>query len=82
MKVKELIEELQKLDPEQCVTCYSEDEGLKTNDGPVQIFKIQDVSEAETESSRLNEGSGKPWLKFGKSDNSSKFVLLEITSDI
>jgi len=82
MKVKELIEKLQKLDPEQYVTCYSEDEGLQTNEGPIQIFEVQAVTEVEAESGRLNDGAGKPWLKFGKSDNSSKFVVLEITSDI
>ena len=82
MKVKELIEKLQKLDPEKFVSCYSEDDGLRTNEGPIQIFELQDVSEVEAESSRLNDGTGKPWLKFGKSENSSKFVLLEITSDV
>lgn len=82
MKVKELIAKIQEFDPEESIACYSEDEGLRTDEGPIQIFEVQDVSEIEAESSRLNDGAGKPWLKFGKSDKSSKFVLLEITSDV
>ncbi|MDL2197486.1 hypothetical protein QQF45_00250 [Halopseudomonas aestusnigri] len=81
MKIKDLIEKLKQFNPEQSVACYTEDEGLKHDGGPVQIFEILNISESEAESSRLNDGAGKPWLKFGKSDGSSKFVLIEITSD-
>ena len=72
---------LQQFDPEQSIACYSEDEGLRAGDGPIQIFEVLNVSEVEAESSRLDGGAGKPWLKFGKSGNSSKFALIEITSD-
>ena len=81
MKIKELIKKLQEFDPEKSIACYSEDEGLRSDDGPIQIFEVLNVSEVEAESSRLDDGRGKPWLKFGKSDNSVKFVLIEITSD-
>ncbi|MEQ3634887.1 hypothetical protein [Alcanivorax sp.] len=81
MKIKDLIKKLQQFNPEQSVACYTEDEGLKHDGAPVQIFDILNISESEAESSRLNDGAGKPWLKFGKSDSSSKFVLIEITSD-
>ena len=81
MKIKELIKKLQEFDPEKSIACYSEDEGLRSDDGPIQIFKVLNVSEVEAESTKLDAGSGKPWLKFGKSDNSAKFVLIEITSD-
>ncbi|KDE39784.1 hypothetical protein ADINL_1824 [Nitrincola lacisaponensis] len=81
MKIKELIEKLQQYDPEQPIACYSEDEGLRAGDSPAQIFEVLNVSEVEAESSRLDDGTGKPWLKFGKSENASKFVLIEITSD-
>lgn len=82
MKIKELIKKLQEFDPEQSIACYSEDEGLKSGEDPIQIFEILNVSEVEAQSSRLDDAGGKPWLEFGKSDRSSKFVLLEITSDI
>jgi hypothetical protein len=81
MKIKDLIEKLRQFDPEQAIACYSEDEGLKSDEDPIQIFELLDVSEVEAESSRLDDGVGKPWLKFSRSDNSSKFVLMEITSD-
>ena len=81
MKIKELIEKLQEFDPEQSVACYSEDEGLRTDDGPIQIFDVLSISEVDAESSRLDDGIGKPWLKFEKSSKSSKFILIRITSD-
>lgn len=83
MKIKDLIKKLEQFSPEQPVACYTEDEGLKHDGDPVQVFEILNISESESEaeSSRLNDGAGKPWLKFGKSDSSSKFILIEITSD-
>lgn len=81
MKIKDLIKKLQQYDPEQSISCYSEDDGLRSNGGPVQIFELLNISEVDAESGRLEDGSGRPWLKFGKSDHSSKFVLIEITSD-
>lgn len=82
MKIKELIKKLQEFDPEQSIACYSEDEGLKSKEGPIQIFEVLNISEVDAQSSRLNNGVGTPWLKFGKSNTSSKFVLIEITSDV
>lgn len=82
MKIRELIQRLKEFDPEQSIACYSEDEGLRSDESPIQIFEILNVSKVEAESSRLDDDAGKPWLKFGKSGNSSKFVLIEITSDI
>lgn len=81
MKIKELIKELQKFDPEKSIFGYCEDEELKVEGKPIQIFEVSGVSEVEAESSRIDGGHGKPWLKFGQSKDSSKFVLLEITSD-
>ena len=81
MKIKELIKKLQQFDPEQYIVCYSEDEGLRSDEGPIQMFEVLNVSEVEAQSNRLGDGRGKPWLKFGKSENPSKFVLIEITSD-
>ena len=82
MKIKELIQNLQKFDPEKSIVCYSEDEGLRSDEGPIQLFEVLNITEVRAESGRLNDVAGKPWLKFGNSDTSSKFVLIEITSDI
>lgn len=81
MKIKDLITQLQNFDPEKKIACYCEDEGLRANDSPVQIFEVLNVSEVDAEPSRQDDGHGKPWLKFDKSESSSKFVLIEITSD-
>jgi hypothetical protein len=82
MKIKELIKKLQEFDPDKTIACYCEDEGLKTTEGSIQLFEVSDVSETEAVSSRLDDGIGKPWLKFGKAEKSIKFVLIDITSDI
>ena len=82
MRVKDLISKLQDFDPDESIACYCEDEGLKTEEGPVQIFEISQVTKNEAEPIRLDEDNGRPWLKFGKSEKSSNFVLLEITSDV
>jgi hypothetical protein len=58
MKVENLIQKLQALNPEAYVVCYSEDEGLKTIQGPGLLFEVADVAEIETDKSRLE--SGKP----------------------
>lgn len=82
MKIRDLIADLQQFHPEQVITCYSDDEGLRSSEGPIQIFEVQRVSEVDAEPNRLDGGIGKPALKFGKSERSTKFVLLEITSDV
>ncbi len=82
MKIKDLITKLQQFDPEKSIACYCEDEGLRSEGGPIQIFELLDISETEAESNRRDDGIGKPSLKFGKSEHSSPFVLIEITSDV
>ncbi len=82
MKIKDLITKLQQFDPEKSIACYCEDAGLRSEDGPIQIFELLDISETEAESSRRDDGKRKPSLKFGKSEYSSPFVLIEITSDV
>jgi hypothetical protein len=79
MKVRDLIDKLKSFDPDTDVVCYSEDEGLKSDEGPIQLFEIMAVSDTEAEKCRLD--SGRPWLKFEKSEISSKITLLEVTSD-
>lgn len=45
MKIKDLIEKLQKFDPNKSVFCYCEDEGLTSDSGPIQALEIIEVSE-------------------------------------
>ena len=79
MKVKDLIQKLEALNPEIDLVCYSKDEGLKTTERLVSLFEVEDVSEIEAGKSRLE--SGAPWLKFGNSETSSKVAIIELTSD-
>ena len=79
MKVKDLIAKLTNLDPEIDILCCCEDEGLRSSESEVQVLEILDVSEKVAEMSRVE--SGKPWLKFEKSDTSSKVALIEVTTD-
>lgn len=78
MLVKDLIEQLQKLDPRLDVLCYAEDnELLKSGHGSV-FFEISAVKATDGEFCRIDE---RPCLKFGKSELSEKVAVIEITSD-
>jgi hypothetical protein len=79
MKVKELIAQLEKLDPESLVVCYSEDEKLSSFRGPVTIFEINDVSQTKAEMMRTK--SGVPGLKFEDNERSTKLAIIDLTSD-
>jgi hypothetical protein len=77
MKVKELISQLEKLDGNLEVLCYSEN---NIHDDVVSAFyMIEDVSVAEGEKKR--DLNGRPGIKFGKSGDSVKCALISIESD-
>lgn len=71
MRVKDLIDQLNKMDPESLVGCFIEDQS------PI-IFEINHVDTAEGEVQR--EDDGKLTVKFTKSDRSSQFVLIDISA--
>ena len=73
VKVKDLIKELQKINPELEVMCYLE------NHNPAHLL-IENVSEHEA-SKRRDEKTGIPGLVFQKSDFSQKIAFIDITSD-
>ena len=73
MKVKDLISQLKKFDPELDLICYQD------TDLGFEIYEINSVSENEGEKTRLPDQT--PSIKFGKSSVSTKFALLDITSD-
>jgi len=79
MKVRELQEQLSKLDPELDVVCYSEDERLLVKGRDFILFDILAVSTAEAERLRLNDGT--PYLTFDTGPASAAIATLEITSD-
>jgi hypothetical protein len=79
MKVKELQEQLRKLDPELDVVCYSEDERLSAEGRGFVLFNLLDVRTTDAE--RLRLGDGIPYLRFKKTKNSDTIAIIQITSD-
>ena len=79
MKVRELQEQLSKLDPEMEVVCYSEDERLLVKKRGFILFDILAVSTANAERLRLEDGT--PYLKFEKGPDSAAITTLEVTAD-
>ncbi|MFA6716683.1 MAG: hypothetical protein WCS27_14985 [Victivallaceae bacterium] len=73
MKVKDLIEKLEKIDPQLEVLCYME------NHIPAPLL-IQDVSVHEAIKQK-DEEEQIPRLVFQKNNFSQKIALIEITSD-
>ena len=79
MKVRELQEQLNKLDPELDVVCYSEDERLLVEGRGFILLDVLAVSTAEAERLRLDDGT--PYLKFERGPASATIATLEITSN-
>lgn len=77
MKVRELQEQLSKLDPELEVVCYSEDEKLLDEGRNFTLFDVEAVSTSEAERTRLDDRT--PYLKLGKGPASGPIGILEIT---
>lgn len=79
MKIRELQEQLNKLDPELDVVCYSEDERLLVEGRGFILLDVLAVSTAEAERLRLDDGT--PYLKFERGPASVTIATLEITSN-
>lgn len=79
MKVRELLQHLNKLDPDLEVLCYSEDETLQSKGQLFRIFNLEAVETINAERLRLQDNT--PYLKFGKGPDSETLVTLEITLD-
>lgn len=79
MKVKELVEQLSKLDQELDVICYSEDECFLVPGHIFRLLYIDNVSITEGENRRGDDGI--PTLKLERSSLSSKYAVLEVTTD-
>jgi hypothetical protein len=79
MKVRELREELRRLDPELEVVCCSDDKKLLAEGRGFVLLDVAAVTPTEAEVFRLDDGT--PYLKFGKSPTSSAIAILEVTAD-
>ncbi len=80
MKVKQLIAQLQELDPDLEVLCYTEDNDvLPPNHG----FRLFDITEAKMADGTRTRGEDHiPSLKLGKGPHSQPHALIDITSDM
>lgn len=79
MKVRELQEQLSKLDSELDAVCYSEDEKLLVEGRGFILFDVLAISTTDAERLRLDDGT--PYLKFEKGQTSETIATLEISSD-
>lgn len=79
MRVKDLIEKLENLEPDLEIYGYTEDESLARQNKPFHIFGIDsvDVQVAET----FRDENRAPAITFGESENSRKLVFINVTSD-
>jgi hypothetical protein len=79
MKVRELQQELGKLDPELTVLCYTEDEKLLAAGTLLRLMDIERVETTVGEQVRLADGT--PSLKLGKSSASVTLATLIVMAD-
>jgi hypothetical protein len=79
MKVKELIKQLNQIDPDLEVLCYSEDSNLLASKHGFRLLDIDNVSIIEGKKRRGDDQI--PSLKLGKTPYSQKHAVIEVTSD-
>ena len=79
MKVKDLINQLSKYNPNSDVLCYTEEEGLVAKKHIFRILHIEDVSKVNATKCRSNDHL--PSLKFEESNLSEEHVLLNVVGD-
>ena len=79
MKVRELQEQLRKLNSELDVVCYSEDERLLVEEGGFILLDVLAVSIVAAERLRLNDGT--PYLLLNRGPASQTIATLQVTSD-
>lgn len=78
MRVRELQEQLGRLDGDLELLCYTEDEGLQA---PGYLFRLLDIEAVGTTEGEFVRGDDDvPSLRLGKSDVSQTFAILEVVS--
>ncbi len=80
MKVKDLIDQLSKLDPELLLVGYSEDEDVREVGQLVRLFDRRAVTAEQCNRSR--DESGKARIELTGSGAGHPVALLELTTDI
>lgn len=79
MKVKELIEQLKKFDPDHDVLCCSDNESLLA---PAHLFRLLEITHiGVVEGLKTRGEDGVPSLKIGKAPHSEPHILIDVTSE-
>lgn len=79
MKVRELITQLEKLDPNLEVYCYTEDERFVTED---RLFWLLDLQHVQTVNAVLSRDAHHlPVTKFENSPSARTIVTIDVSSD-
>jgi hypothetical protein len=79
MKVGELLDKLQNLDPKLEILCYTEDAPFLAKK---HLFRLLDIESVETsDAERCRTDDRVPTLKLGLSSNSEKLAFLNVTAD-
>lgn len=79
MKVRDLIEQLGKLDPSLEIYGYCEDASIATDTRPYRLLWIDNVSVSHVVRGRNEDGS--PWAKFDFGPEAAPLALINVTSD-
>ena len=79
MKVRELQDQLGKLDPALEVVCYTEDPSFHAEGHGFRLLEIEAVDTTQGEWAKNDDGI--PSLKLGKGPSSVKLAVLKVTSD-
>ena len=79
MKVKDLIDQLNRIDRNLEVLCYTEDTDLLPSGHGFRLFEIEAVQEVQGKKKRGDDQV--PSLKIGSGPQSQAHAIIEITSD-
>jgi len=79
MKVRELISQMEKLDPNLEVYCYTEDERFATEGRPFWVLDLQHLQTVDAVLSR--DEHGLPITKFENSSSARTIVTIDVSAD-
>lgn len=79
MRVRELMSNLSKLDPELEIICFAEDDPSLPDSSP-SVFEISEVSQEMVQ--LMRDARGRPGILFGERENAESVALLSISSDV
>lgn len=79
MKVRDLIEQLGKLDPSLDIYGYCEDASIATDAKPYRLLRIEDINVNHVVRGRAEDGS--PLATFDFGPEASPLALINVTSD-